>query len=151
VPQLPVPDTISISVSASPANAQLFVDGEAVRANPFFARIPRSAGLHRIQAVAAGYVSGERLVSFADNVMVDLALSPRPIPRDPSPPARRDPPQRRGRNEPLVHVTPAAPPPPPPAAAPPRTAPAEVAPVRLEGVSPRRRSIDSNNPYGDDK
>ena len=39
-------------------------------------RFPRSAATHRIRVVAAGYQAKERLVSFTDNVMLDLSLTP---------------------------------------------------------------------------
>jgi hypothetical protein len=148
--ELAVPDLVAVSVTVAPAAAVLTIDGEPVRGNPYFARVPRSTGLHRVQASAQGYVPTERLVSFSDNVMLDFSLSPRPVPREPAPqpPPRRDWSQRR--RESIQHVTPAPPPPPipQPALAPQR--PADIVP-RPEGAPQRRRAIDTNNPYGDDR
>jgi hypothetical protein len=74
------------------------------------------------------------------------------------PPTRRIERARVTRTAPQTVARPAAPPPPPApvAAAPPppppprATAPADITP-RSGSEAPRRRAIDANNPYGDDK
>jgi hypothetical protein len=115
--------------------------------NPFLGRFAKSASTHRVRAVAPGYLPKERLVSFTDNVMLDLSLSPRLVSREP-PPRRREP-VRRPESAPAPVASSAGSP--PPAAAPPSSrssAPGDIAP-RGEWEPPRRRGIDSNNPYGE--
>jgi serine/threonine-protein kinase len=136
------PEMIVFSVSVAPSTAQLFIDGKLMPSNPFLGHFPKDSGTHRIRAIAPGFLPKERLVSFEDNVMVDLNLIARPIVREPvrSAPVRRPEP-------PAVHPVIAASPPPPVVA--PRP-PAEPE-TRRESEGPRRRAIDSNNPYGDYK
>jgi serine/threonine-protein kinase len=157
-------DTIELSIAVSPSHAQVLIDGEVMPSNPFLGRFPRSTAMHRIRAVAPGFEPRERLVSFADNVLLDLSLTPKPTPATKhEPPVVRvettPPPSRRSESRARVNHPPPPPPPrpatpPAPVAAPPppppprSTAPADISP-RPEG--PRRRSIDATNPYGDDK
>jgi hypothetical protein len=136
------PETIVFSVSVAPATAQVLIDGEPLPSNPFLGRFPKNYGTHRVRAVAPGYQPKERLVSFNDNVMIDLNLNPRPF----APPARREPPRR----DPPPHPPTVAPAPPAPPVAAPRPAAVDIQP-RNESEPARRRTIDSTNPYGDDK
>jgi serine/threonine-protein kinase len=154
-PQLPAPSTpemVTLSISVSPAGAQLSVDGEAVPSNPFVGRYAKDPAMHLVRAVASGYAPKERLVSFADNVFVDLALTPRPS--APPPRREREPSRRIELPRPVVVVPAprpiATPAPPPPAAAPPPAPPSHASDIAAR-PEPRRRAIDSNNPYGDEK
>jgi hypothetical protein len=147
-----VPDTILLAVTVSPPEARVLIDGQAMPSNPFVARFPRSLDTHRIRVTAPGFQSKERLVSFGDNVTLDVSLSPaaadspaareRPF-RRPPPPVRRASsphPPREGRSLPVA----AAP-------APPAAAPSELLlPRPLEGDPARRRRIESKDPYADD-
>jgi eukaryotic-like serine/threonine-protein kinase len=141
-----VPDSIVLSVSVAPSSAQLLIDGDPVPSNPFLGRFPRGTGMHRIRAVAPGYQAKERLVSFAENVMLDLSLDPKPVQREVQS-RRREPPPRR--QEPAF----SPPPTPAPVATPsqPRARDTSDIPARGEWEPPRRRSIDTNNPYGEEK
>jgi serine/threonine-protein kinase len=141
----PAPEMIQLSITVAPPAAQLSIDGQPVPSNPFLGRFAKDPAMHLVRASAPGFLPKERLVSFADNVFVDLNLVARPAAPTPPPP-RREPPRRAIESRPVV-VTPAPAPaaPPPPVAAPAR--PTEIS-ARPE---PRRRAIDSNNPYGDDK
>jgi hypothetical protein len=155
-----VPETIVLSVTVSPANAIVLIDGEQMPSNPFTTRFPRSAATHRVRATAPGYTPKERLVSFADNVMLDLSLIP--IPADPpaarertSSSASKKRERERERDREREAARPSAPPPAPPPAAvasppAPAAAPAE-SPPRTETEKPRRRRIDSNDPYAEDR
>jgi hypothetical protein len=116
----PARDTVSLSVSVSPAHAQVVIDGTVMPAGPVSARFARDTNLHRIQVRAPGFQTKERLVTFADNVIVDLGLSPRR-----SGPALT--PRRR------LERAVASPPGLPPAAR-----------------SPLHRRIESRNPYAED-
>jgi PEGA domain len=150
-------DMITLSVGVAPSNAQIYIDGELMPSNPFIGRFLKAAGTHRLRAVAPGYQAKERTVSFADNVMIDLSLTAVPTPAAPS---RRESSRRESsrRPEPVVQ-RPAAPPPPvAPAIAEPEPAPApkrverkpDIAP-RGEWEPPRKRVIDTNNPYGEER
>jgi serine/threonine-protein kinase len=149
-----IPDMIVLSVSVAPASARVIIDGETMPSNPFLGRFPKGVETHRIRAAAPGYVTKERLVSFSENVMVDMSLNPRP-PQPPPPvePPRRAQASRHGPPAPTRAPSPQAHPaiaPAPAPAAPAVTRPADIVP-RGDGDLPRRRTIDSNNPYGDEK
>jgi hypothetical protein len=146
-----VPDTILLAVTVSPPEARVLIDGQAMPSNPFVARFPRSLDTHRIRVTAPGFHSKERLVSFGDNVTLDVSLSAtvadspaareRPL-RRPPPVRRASSPQapREGRGLPVAAA------PPPPAAAPSDL----LLPRPLEGDTARRRRIESKDPYADD-
>ena len=51
--------------------------------------LPEAAGTHRVRAAAPGHMPKERLVSFDDNVMIDLSLMPQPSSPPPSATRRR--------------------------------------------------------------
>src|SRR5207237_6208349 len=63
-PEAPAPETVVLSVSVVPQNAQFFLDEELMPSNPFLGRFPKSTRTHRLRAVAPGYLPKERLVSF---------------------------------------------------------------------------------------
>jgi serine/threonine-protein kinase len=161
IPTVPsVPETIRLSVTVSPSLAQVMIDGEPMPSNPFLGSFPRSTAMHRVRAVAAGYEAKERLVSFAEDVILDLNLTPKPVSHEPVV-SRREPPQPRHERAPVgthdkLPLPPAsrvaAPPPPVSVVAPPppvrSTAPTDIQP-RPDG--PRRRAIDVSNPYGEEK
>jgi hypothetical protein len=128
----PAPETIALSVIVSPPTAQVLIDREPAPTNPFFTRLPRSTGVHHIRAVAPGFQPKERLVTFTENVLLVLTLVPAPSPPEP----------RRRDSGAARRLPPAA-----PAAAP---APQDITP-RVEGDRPRRRHIETSNPYGADE
>jgi hypothetical protein len=140
----PLADTIVLSVTVSPPTAQVLLDGQLMPSNPFLTRFPRSAATHRLRAAAPGFQAKERWISFADNVMLDLSLSP----VDPSAaPGVRD--RGRRHDPPTVRHPPAL------ITAPPVVLPApahhpEIGP-RPEADKPRRRRIESTDPYAGDQ
>ena len=144
-PQVPppaLPETVVLSVTAAPANAQVAIDGKPMPSNPFLGRVPTSAGTHMVRVTAPGYFPKERLVSFADNVMLDLNLNAKPEPRDPPQARRREPPPQR---------RPAPVPAPQPVAAPIVAAPRAPADIPARTDAPRRRRIETSNPYQEDQ
>ncbi len=164
----PAPETIVLSVSVTPSTAQIAIDGHPMPSNPFVGHFPKSSATHRIRATAPGHLSKERLVSFYDNVMIDLSLTQQPQP-PPQPPARaaaaersssrHSESQRHGESAARRESGPPARPAamvtapalaPAPVAAPARQTPNDIAP-RGEWEPPRKRAIDTSNPYGDDK
>jgi serine/threonine protein kinase len=142
-------DTIVFSVSVTPSTAQVLIDGQPMPSNPFLGRFQKGDVSHRVRAVAPGYLPKERLVTFSDNVMIDLSLVAKPVERPREAVSRREPPPPR-RAEPQARPS-AAPSPPPsapqPVSAPSRASTNDIAP-RGEWEPPRRRNIDTNNPYG---
>ena len=88
-------------------------------------------------------------MTFSDNVMIDLSLVAKPVERPREVQTRREPPPVR-RAEPQMRPSqPSAPPPsaPQPVVAQPRQQSNDIAP-RGEWEPPKRRNIDTNNPYG---
>ena len=162
VPSMHVDDTILISVGVTPSTAQIFIDGEQMPSNPFIGRFVKAGGSHRLRAVAPGYQPKERTVSFADNAMIDLSLSPTPSSgwsssRRESPSSRRESPGRRAEPPPSRQGAAAAAPPIAPAlvAEPPARAErperkGDISP-RGEWEPPRKRNIDTTNPYGEER
>jgi serine/threonine-protein kinase len=156
--ELPVPhvdDTIMLSVGVTPSTAQIYIDGELMPSNPFIGRFLKAAGAHRLRAVAPGYQAKERTVSFADNVMIDLSLNAVPAPAAPArrESSRRDAPARRPDAPaqrvaaPAPSVAPAVAEPEPPK----RSERKQDIVPRGEYEGPRRRVIDTNNPYGEER
>jgi eukaryotic-like serine/threonine-protein kinase len=130
----PGPELVDVEIRVSPANAAITVDGATVSGNPFHGKYPRGEAMHRIRAVAGGYLPKSTDVPFSANVTLDLSLEhvqpihvivPAPPPR-PAPVARGNPPR------PADTPTPAP-------------APTDVSP---QGGSKPRRPIDPSNPYG---
>jgi hypothetical protein len=72
---------VLLSLNISPAHARVFIDGKPMPSSSFTARFARDESQHRIEIRAAGYVTKERVVSFADNAIYDLDLVPRPARR----------------------------------------------------------------------
>ncbi|MCA1664852.1 MAG: serine/threonine protein kinase, partial [Myxococcales bacterium] len=70
------PEMIVFSVSVTPSTAQIAIDGQLMPSNPFVGHFQKSGTAHRVRATAAGHSAKERLVTFDDNVMIDLSLTP---------------------------------------------------------------------------
>jgi eukaryotic-like serine/threonine-protein kinase len=171
MPRPAAPETIVFSVSVTPSTAQISIDGQPMPSNPFVGHFVKANGTHRVRATAPGHQPKERLVSFDDNVMIDLSLTqqPQPPPQPPQPahvttsneraPQRRWEPARhydapaRHEAQPPQHAPASLATPslaPAPVAEKPRRDPNDIVP-RGEWEPPRKRTIDTSNPYGDDK
>jgi serine/threonine protein kinase len=167
--ELPSPHTeemITLSVGVAPSNAQIYIDGELMPSNPFIGRFVKTGEIHRLRALAPGYRPKERIVSFADNVMVAISLNSVPAPAAPAPAARRlpvRPPLRRP--EPVRPTSATSSPGRSPGSSPAAlVSPAlateqpsqrndrnkEIAP-RGEWEPPRKRAIDTSNPYDQER
>jgi len=68
--------TITLNVTAFPAAAKLFLDGQPLAQNPLFQSVPRDEKTHKLEARAAGYASEERTLKFDDNANIVLNLTP---------------------------------------------------------------------------
>jgi len=121
------------------------IDGQTMPSNPFLGRYEKSSATHLVRVTAPGYLPKERLVTFADNVVLDLSLNPRPEPRDPPPKRREPPPQRR-----IAAPPPALPPAPPQVVTQTRPPDVDIAP-RGRSDGQRRRRIETSNPYQEDQ
>ena len=127
-------ELVDVEIRVTPPGATITVDGASVSGNPFHGKYPRGDAMHRVRAVAGGYVTKSTDVPFSSNVTLDLSLEhvpqihvvqvPAPTPR-PAPIARGNPPR--------------------PSDTPPAPAPTDVSP---QGGSKPRRPIDPSNPYG---
>jgi serine/threonine-protein kinase len=60
-------------VYASPASAQIVIDGRLVTGNPFRARLPRG-GTHLVKAIAPGYRTGVEQAHMTSDVLINLSL-----------------------------------------------------------------------------
>jgi hypothetical protein len=144
-----LPETIVLSVTVSPPTAQVLIDGQLMPSNPFLTRFPRSTATHKLRAVAPGHQPKERWVSFADNVMLDISLSP--LQGDAAARDRnKDNNVRRRDPTPPRHLVPPPGPPPPAVVPPPHRPAADIAP-RPDGEKPRRRRIEASDPYAGDQ
>jgi serine/threonine-protein kinase len=74
-----VPTSVRLHITAFPANAKVFVDGELAPSNPYSRNFPREASAkHKIVIEAPDYQSETReLVYDADNDLV-ITLTPAP-------------------------------------------------------------------------
>jgi serine/threonine-protein kinase len=71
-PAPPEPRHIKLKLSASPAYAKLYLDDQALSANPFKGEMTADQEQHAIRAEAPGYATEKKLVSFDKDL--DLAL-----------------------------------------------------------------------------
>jgi hypothetical protein len=163
LPKPSAPEMIVFSVSVTPSSAQIAIDGQPMPSNPFVGHFPKATGTHRIRASAPGHQPKERRVSFDDNVMIDLSLQPQPQPAPPPAHASTERAPSRRWEPPRHDVAPAHPVQPiatrpatatasPSLAPAPAAAPArqDITP-RSEWEAPRKRTIDTSNPYGEEK
>jgi serine/threonine-protein kinase len=146
---IPPRDFAEVTVKASPASAQIVVDGTLAANNPLVARYPRDTQTHHVMAYADGFEPKWKEVSFANDVSMDIVLERHQVPAAQAPPPRRfvaPPPQPAARSARPVAIQPSAAPaseqPSPPPAPAPRV---EVSPAG--GHSPTH-PIQTSNPYG---
>jgi eukaryotic-like serine/threonine-protein kinase len=72
-PLAAAPLTSHLTVIASPASAQLYVDDVAV-SNPCVAELPRDRTEHRLRVEAPGYETKTRTLTFAEDADLEIAL-----------------------------------------------------------------------------
>ena len=71
--------TVNLSIAAEPPESRLFLDDVALATNPFRGAMPRSNLARRLRAVAPGFATEERLVTFYRDLNLEMALKPAPI------------------------------------------------------------------------
>jgi serine/threonine-protein kinase len=67
---------VSAHLQASPPGAHLFLDEVSLTRNPFEGHLPRDGALHRLLVTAPGHQPHSALVSFADDLALDIVLPP---------------------------------------------------------------------------
>jgi serine/threonine protein kinase len=102
------PFNASVSVTVSPPNAQVSIDGALIGA-PFKGAFPKGATLHRVEATAPGHRPYVRLVAFNQDREITIALEPVAEPARKSAPARARTSSERHSPAPERHVNVIAP------------------------------------------
>jgi serine/threonine protein kinase len=138
-------DLFELVVRVSPPSAQIAIDGASVESNPFHGRYRKDSQMHHIVASANGYESKLEDIRFANDLSIDVALSPRA--NAPAPPIVGPPPAATRALSRLV-----APPSPKEGTAPDAVAPPLAPGPRLEfnptGGRVPLRPIATSDPYG---
>jgi serine/threonine-protein kinase len=91
-PPTPRPNLIDVEVRVSPGTATISIDGHDVEGNPFSSQFPGDEVMHRVRAVAPGYVTKSSSVAFNANVTLDFSLER--VTPPPAPPPQRATPVR---------------------------------------------------------
>lgn len=68
--------TVELFISVVPGDATVTLDGKQLAELPFRAQVPRELATHVVRAAADGFVSQERVVTFARNVRLEFELVP---------------------------------------------------------------------------
>jgi eukaryotic-like serine/threonine-protein kinase len=105
-PQPEPPRQVRLRVDATPAGAQLYLDGELLGEAPIDRSVLADTRPHELVARASGHADTVRTLNLASDVIISLSLTPVPAAapaRTPAPSVRRPPPPPR-------RPTPAAPP-----------------------------------------
>ena len=99
------PATVTLRVTAFPATAKLFWDGELLPSNPMTRSYPiDSGGTHRLVARAEGYDDEEREIKLDQDIDVVLTLreKPREVPTQIPKPTLKKRPAKAARSEPTA-------------------------------------------------
>lgn len=139
----PTADVVELTVRASPATAQIFIDDAAVTDNPWHAKYPRGSS-HTIRVVAPGHTPRAETVTLSEATNMSVSLdkqSPASVvaaaavvtPRPTLPAARA--PEKSADVPKTSSAAPSSPPP--------------VAPTDISqgGGKAPKRTIDQKNPY----
>jgi eukaryotic-like serine/threonine-protein kinase len=65
---------VTVHLSASPANAKLYLDDAMLDANPYSKSMPADRAPHKLRAEAPGYTPETAVITFAQNADVSLTL-----------------------------------------------------------------------------
>lgn len=141
-PALPVSaaagPSIQIKIAASPADAQIYLDGAKLDSNPFKARLPKDAALHRLEVKCVGRLDETRLIRFDQDLDLLVSLQKDPAIRrstNAAAPAPRRSPANAAKGTPL-------PAPEQPAAREPQDS------LNRRPAPTNARPIDDSDPYG---
>jgi serine/threonine-protein kinase len=124
----PTQALVHLELSASPASAELLLDGAKLEGNPFKGQLPRDGALHRLEARAAGRKSEARMLPLDRDMTLHLDLATLPAPASTAAGSgAKSPPSREGT--------------------PPPSAPANDFVHKSRDNKPAR-PIDNSDPYG---
>jgi serine/threonine-protein kinase len=126
----PEPSTIVLSVTVTPPDAVVTLDGARLPSNPFESQMPRDGAAHKLRVVAEGHLADERLIVFDRDRAVAVDL------QETAPPSTRGAPRPR---RPTSSSTP-----PKPSGSP--AAPGPDSDLSKDAARPRR-TIDEKDPY----
>jgi serine/threonine-protein kinase len=73
----PLPE-ITVTLRASPAEARFSLDDGPLLPNPFVGHQPKDGARHRVTVMAPGYVSLHKMITYDDDVMLQLSLGSDP-------------------------------------------------------------------------
>jgi eukaryotic-like serine/threonine-protein kinase len=74
----PSPTLVRLRLSATPANAELVLDGAKLSGNPFAGQIAKDQALHRLEVSAPGRRSDVRMIPFDEDLELRVELAPAP-------------------------------------------------------------------------
>jgi serine/threonine-protein kinase len=91
---------VSVTITVTPPTAQIFLDGQRTRSNPFNARIPARDAAHQVRAELPGYMPAFASVSGDRDTDLRLVLVPVAAPGQPPAPKEHVDPTRKQPREP---------------------------------------------------
>jgi serine/threonine-protein kinase len=66
--------TVQLTIAVEPRDATVTLDGRTLAHNPFQGEFPLERRTHVVQATAPGFAPAERVITFAEDTRVDIAL-----------------------------------------------------------------------------
>jgi hypothetical protein len=78
--KVPSSATSHIEISVQPSDATLTLDGNTAGGNQIKADVPRDQGQHVVAALAPGYEPFKKIISFANDVYMEIELKRKPVP-----------------------------------------------------------------------
>ncbi len=127
----PLTGEVEISISVTPPNAKVLLDGKPLDRNPFAGKFPRDTATHTIQVEAPGFGTRSRDVTFDKDRNIEMAL----VPQAAAPGTAPATPTATGEPKEKTKVIIVAPP------------TGTEDPTKTGGTKKSTRTIDQNNPY----
>ena len=69
------PNEVAIRISVGPAGATAKLDGVLLAENPFSAQVPKDGSMHKVEVEAPGMATQTMIVSFDEDVSLDVTLT----------------------------------------------------------------------------
>src|SRR5205807_7791722 len=67
---------VTVKIAASPADAEILLDGAKLDGNPFAGQFPKDPALHRLEVRSLGRRTEARMISLDQNLDLLIALEP---------------------------------------------------------------------------
>ncbi|WP_170229136.1 serine/threonine-protein kinase [Polyangium fumosum] len=125
----PVVGDIEVTITVTPPNAKIFLDGKELATNPYVGKFPREDKTHIIKAEAAGFTTRSRDVTFDKDRTIEMVLE-----QQAAAPLATPPPTDTSKEKTKVIFVPQP------------TTTAED-PMKTGGTKKTNRTVDPNNPY----